>query len=331
MRFPRDAFARSKPQDFATAKGPVFHTAIVAGTMAAKRTHELIPFCHPLGLERCDIAIDAGRQRRARDPLHGRGPPPHRRRDGGADRAPRSRRSRVYDMCKSLSHGIVIESLRLLEKSGGKGDFAAGSRAMTAALRTGPRRRPLDAACRRTRPRSPTATRPQLAEAFDLVRAPRCSRAFVSVRADQAGEPLRAGVPAGRRRDRGPRSDRGHHRGPGAASRRRLAGRRLRPAAARRRDARRLIGAARPGPARDRVSRAATTACRSRCAPSTNRRAARRSSRRSRPDATARANSWRDTTCPAPRAAPRPRRSTTPTRRRTRPRRAPRSRARGAA
>ncbi len=43
--------------DIATAKGPVFQTAIIAGTMAAKRTHELIPFCHPLGLESCKLAI----------------------------------------------------------------------------------------------------------------------------------------------------------------------------------------------------------------------------------------------------------------------------------
>ena len=42
---------------FRTAKGPVFDTAIVAGVMAAKRTHELIPFCHPLGIENCRIEI----------------------------------------------------------------------------------------------------------------------------------------------------------------------------------------------------------------------------------------------------------------------------------
>src|SRR5213592_777442 len=40
-----------------TKKGPVFDTAIVAGTMAAKRTHEIIPFCHPLALERCRLEI----------------------------------------------------------------------------------------------------------------------------------------------------------------------------------------------------------------------------------------------------------------------------------
>ena len=42
---------------FRTAKGPVFDTAIVAGVMGAKRTHELIPFCHPLGIENCRIEI----------------------------------------------------------------------------------------------------------------------------------------------------------------------------------------------------------------------------------------------------------------------------------
>src|SRR6476469_10770024 len=45
-----------------TRKGPVFDTAIIAGVMAAKKTHEIIPFCHPLALERCSIDIaDRGR------------------------------------------------------------------------------------------------------------------------------------------------------------------------------------------------------------------------------------------------------------------------------
>ena len=43
-----------------TPKGPVFQTAIIAGTMAAKRTHELIPFCHPIGLDSCRIEIELG-------------------------------------------------------------------------------------------------------------------------------------------------------------------------------------------------------------------------------------------------------------------------------
>jgi cyclic pyranopterin monophosphate synthase len=57
VEFPHEAARHLAERDFATAKGPVFHTAIVAGVLAAKRTHELIPFCHPLGLEDCDIEI----------------------------------------------------------------------------------------------------------------------------------------------------------------------------------------------------------------------------------------------------------------------------------
>ena len=58
VRFPPQVAQELRAAGFATGKGPVFHTAIVAGVMAAKRTHELIPFCHPLGLERCDVTIE---------------------------------------------------------------------------------------------------------------------------------------------------------------------------------------------------------------------------------------------------------------------------------
>ncbi len=44
-------------KDIVTKKGAVFATAIIAGTMAVKRTHELIPFCHPLSIEGCKIDI----------------------------------------------------------------------------------------------------------------------------------------------------------------------------------------------------------------------------------------------------------------------------------
>ena len=52
MRFPASVAAVLRESGFSTSKGPVFHTAIVAGVMAAKRTHELIPFCHPRPLPR---------------------------------------------------------------------------------------------------------------------------------------------------------------------------------------------------------------------------------------------------------------------------------------
>jgi cyclic pyranopterin monophosphate synthase len=127
VRFPPDAFRALEAAGFATAKGPVFHTAIVAGTMAAKRTHELIPFCHPLGLERCDIAIEPAANQavaiRCTAAVHHRTGVEMEALTGASVAA-----LTVYDMCKALSHGIVIESLRLLEKSGGKGDFTAGPR-----------------------------------------------------------------------------------------------------------------------------------------------------------------------------------------------------------
>jgi cyclic pyranopterin phosphate synthase len=127
IRFPREAFAALAATGFQTAKGPVFATAIVAGTMAAKRTHELIPFCHPLGLERCDVEIepagDDSLEIRCTAAVHHRTGVEMEALTGATVAA-----LAVYDMCKSLSHGIVIEDTRLLEKSGGKSDFRAEPR-----------------------------------------------------------------------------------------------------------------------------------------------------------------------------------------------------------
>lgn len=124
VRFPPDAFARLREAGFATAKGPVIATAIVAGTMAAKRTHELIPFCHPLGLERCDIEIAAAGADafdiRCTAAVHQRTGVEMEALTGAAVAA-----LTIYDMCKSLTHGIVIEDTRLLAKSGGRSDFRA--------------------------------------------------------------------------------------------------------------------------------------------------------------------------------------------------------------
>ena len=126
VRFPRAVAARCAPPA-AHGEGPVIvDTAIIAGTMAVKRTHELIPFCHPLPIERCRIAIDW--QAATRSSIECTLPSTHR--TGvemealtGATVAALT----VYDMCKALSHGIVIEALRLTGKSGGKGDYAAGA------------------------------------------------------------------------------------------------------------------------------------------------------------------------------------------------------------
>ena len=122
LRFPREVFAELQASGFQTAKGPVFNTAIVAGTMAAKRTHDLIPFCHPLGLERCEIAIDAvgddALEIRCTTAVHHRTGVEMEALTGASVAA-----LTIYDMCKALSHDIVIEETRLLTKSGGKSDF----------------------------------------------------------------------------------------------------------------------------------------------------------------------------------------------------------------
>lgn len=124
VAFPREAAREFAANDFATSKGPVFHTAIVAGVLAAKRTHELIPFCHPLGLEDCAIEIamrDDAAVIDCRVSLHGRTGVEMEALTGATVAA-----LTVYDMCKSLSKGIVIREARLIEKTGGKsGDWRA--------------------------------------------------------------------------------------------------------------------------------------------------------------------------------------------------------------
>jgi cyclic pyranopterin phosphate synthase len=109
-----------------TRKGPVFDTAIIAGVMAAKRTHELIPFCHPLPLEHVAVDIDArGNRVRIRCTVR----VTHRT---GVEMEALTGASvaalTVYDMCKALSHDIAIGETRLLAKRGGKRDFARKTR-----------------------------------------------------------------------------------------------------------------------------------------------------------------------------------------------------------
>jgi cyclic pyranopterin monophosphate synthase len=123
VRFPVEVARALGASNYATAKGPVFHTAIVAGVMAAKRTHELIPFCHPLGLERCDIAIEMQGDEavvRCTVAVHHKTGVEMEALTGASVAA-----LTVYDMCKALSHAIVIAETRLVEKHGGKRDVAA--------------------------------------------------------------------------------------------------------------------------------------------------------------------------------------------------------------
>ena len=103
-------------------KGPVFQTAILAGVMAAKRTGELIPLCHPLGLENCQLDISLNEQREVvidcTAMLSGKTGVEMEALTGASVAA-----LTIYDMCKALSHDMVIREIRLMEKTGGKRDF----------------------------------------------------------------------------------------------------------------------------------------------------------------------------------------------------------------
>ena len=103
-------------------KGPVFQTAIIAGVMAAKKTGELIPLCHPIGLENCQITINVNDSREVviecTASLTSKTGVEMEALVGASVAA-----LTIYDMCKAMSHDIVIKETCLIEKSGGKRDF----------------------------------------------------------------------------------------------------------------------------------------------------------------------------------------------------------------
>jgi cyclic pyranopterin phosphate synthase len=130
VRFPTDVAAQLHASGLKSAKGGIVETAIIAGTMAVKRTHELIPFCHPLPIEGCRIVIEWQGERElciacTVKTTHRTGVEMEAL--TGATVAALT----VYDMCKALSHRIVIGPAKLLAKRGGQrdlGDLAVGTR-----------------------------------------------------------------------------------------------------------------------------------------------------------------------------------------------------------
>ncbi len=122
VELPQVVLAQLSNGDIQTPKGAVFQTAIIAGIMAAKKTGELIPLCHPLGLDNCKIDIHLNEQQQvvidctasitAKTGIEMEALT-------GASVAALT----IYDMCKALSHDIVIKETKLMEKTGGKSDF----------------------------------------------------------------------------------------------------------------------------------------------------------------------------------------------------------------
>ena len=119
VRFPRAVADQLRANGLRSAKGGIVDTAIVAGTLAAKRTHELIPFCHPLPIDGCRLSIDWDgdavlRIECAVKTVHRTGVEMEAL--TGATVAALT----IYDMCKALSHRITIGPAKLLAKRGGK-------------------------------------------------------------------------------------------------------------------------------------------------------------------------------------------------------------------
>ncbi len=118
---PEEAAVLISGDDIQTKKGPVFATAIIAGVMAAKKTHELIPFCHPLGLDNCKVTIEMDGSDVVIDcrcKVHHKTGVEMEALTGASVAA-----LTVYDMLKAVSHDIVISETKLMAKSGGKQDY----------------------------------------------------------------------------------------------------------------------------------------------------------------------------------------------------------------
>lgn len=102
-------------------KGAVFQTAVLAGVMAAKKTSDLIPLCHPLPLDnmQIDIAMDGNEAViTSTATVHAK---------TGAEMEAMTAAClaalTIYDMCKAASHHITIKEVKLMRKTGGKNDF----------------------------------------------------------------------------------------------------------------------------------------------------------------------------------------------------------------
>ncbi len=104
----------------------MLQTAIIAGTMAVKKTSDLIPFCHPLPVEHCHFVItpdETGILIRCEVATTGKTGVEMEAMTGASVAA-----LTVYDMCKAMNKGIRIENLRLVSKTGGKSaDYHASS------------------------------------------------------------------------------------------------------------------------------------------------------------------------------------------------------------
>ena len=124
VRFPSVIYQQIKAADGMTKKGSITQTAHIAGIMAAKRTHDLIPLCHPLPLDKIGLTFDYDD---ALDSIIVSGTVKVTHKTGvemEALTAVSVACLTIYDMTKALSHDIVIDNVRLINKTGGKSDYS---------------------------------------------------------------------------------------------------------------------------------------------------------------------------------------------------------------
>ena len=122
LNVPASLFENFDGSDLQSKKGPVFSTAIVAATMAVKKTSDLIPFCHPIPIEACKVEIyfatptvieicvevkTSGKTGIEMEAITG----------------VQIAALTLYDMCKSWTHDLEISHVRLVKKTGGKSDY----------------------------------------------------------------------------------------------------------------------------------------------------------------------------------------------------------------
>lgn len=124
VRFPSVIYQQIKAADGMTKKGSITQTAHIAGIMAAKRTHDLIPLCHPLPLDKIGLTFDYD-DALSSIMVSGIVKVMHKT---GVEMEALTAVSvaclTIYDMTKALSHDIVIDNVRLINKTGGKSDYS---------------------------------------------------------------------------------------------------------------------------------------------------------------------------------------------------------------
>jgi cyclic pyranopterin phosphate synthase len=125
VSLPAELAALLREGEITTKKGPIFHAAVLAGVMGAKKTGDLIPLCHPLPLDNCQIEIKPDRDRaeievHCRVQTHAKTGVEMEALTGATVAA-----LTLYDMAKAVSPAMVIKQVRLLEKTGGKRDYHA--------------------------------------------------------------------------------------------------------------------------------------------------------------------------------------------------------------